>query len=99
MQEMQVWFLGWKDPLEKETATHFSILAWRIPRSEKPGGLQSMGSQRVRLDLVTKTTTGKTTELGVKLGARSRMSRLKGTTAMAQSQGERPAVGPHLYFR
>ena len=34
---------GWEDPLEKEMATHFSILAWRIPRTEKPGGLQSMG--------------------------------------------------------
>ena len=39
-----------KDPLEKEMATHSSILAWRIPRTEEPGGLQSMGSQRVRHD-------------------------------------------------
>ena len=38
-----VQFLGWEDPLEKEMATHFSILAWRIPRTEEPGGLQSMG--------------------------------------------------------
>ena len=40
--------------LEEEIATHSSILAWRIPRIEQPGGLQSMGSQRVRHDLVTK---------------------------------------------
>ena len=39
--------LGWEDPLEKGTATHSNILAWRIPRTEEPGGLQSMGSQRV----------------------------------------------------
>ena len=42
--------LGWEDPLEKEMATHSSILAWRIPWMEEPGGLQSMGSQRVRDD-------------------------------------------------
>ena len=39
--------LGWEDVLEKEMATHSSILAWRIPQTEEPGGLQSMGSQRV----------------------------------------------------
>ena len=39
--------LGWKDPLEKEMATHFSILAWKIPWTEESGGLQFMGSQRV----------------------------------------------------
>ena len=39
---------GWEDPLEEEMATHSSILAWRIPRTEEPGGLQSMGSQKVR---------------------------------------------------
>ena len=42
--------LGWEDLLEKEMATHSSILAWRIPRTEEPGGLQSMGSQRVGHD-------------------------------------------------
>ena len=42
--------LCWEDPLEKEMATHSSILAWRIPWMEEPGGLQSMGSQRVRDD-------------------------------------------------
>ena len=45
---------GLEDPLEEGTATHSSILAWRIPRTEVPGGLQSMGSQRARQDLVTK---------------------------------------------
>ena len=45
--------LGLKDPLEKEMVTCSSILAWKIPRTEKPGGLQSMGSQRVRHHLVT----------------------------------------------
>ena len=43
--------LGWEDPLEKEMATHSSILAWEIPWTEEPGGLQPMGSQRVRCDL------------------------------------------------
>ena len=46
--------LGWEDPLEKEMATHSSTLAWKIPWTEEPGGLQSMGSQRVRHDLTTK---------------------------------------------
>ena len=45
VQETRVWSLGWEDPLEKEMATHSSILAWRIPRTEEPGGLQSMESQ------------------------------------------------------
>ena len=48
MGKVQVCSLGQKDPLEKEMATHFSILAWKNPWTEKPGGLQSMGSQRVR---------------------------------------------------
>ena len=47
MQETQVSSLGQKDPLEKEMATHSSILTWRIPWTGEPGGLQSMGSQRV----------------------------------------------------
>ena len=50
MQETWVQSLGQKDPLEKEMATHSSILAWRIPWTEEPGGLQSLGSQRVRHD-------------------------------------------------
>ena len=47
MQETQFQFLGREDPLEKEIATHASILAWRIPLTEEPGGLQSMGSQEL----------------------------------------------------
>ena len=43
MQEIWVWSLGWKDPLEKEMATHADILAWRIPWTEEPGGLQPIG--------------------------------------------------------
>ena len=47
MQETWVWSMGWEDPLEEDMATHSSILAWWIPWTEEPGGLQSMGSQRV----------------------------------------------------
>ena len=47
MQETQVQSLGQEDPLEKEMATHSSILAWRIPQTEEPSRIQSMGSQRV----------------------------------------------------
>ena len=43
MQETRVQSLGWEDPLEKEMATHSSILAWKSPRTEEPGRLQSMG--------------------------------------------------------
>ena len=50
MQEIQVQSLDWGDTLEKRMATHSSILAWRIPWTEEPGGLQVMGSQRVRHD-------------------------------------------------
>ena len=45
-KDMQIGSLGWEDPLEESMATHISILAWRIPWTEEPGGLQSMGSQR-----------------------------------------------------
>ena len=51
--ETQVWSLGWKDPLEKRMATHANILAWRIPRMEEPGGLQSKELQRVGHDWAT----------------------------------------------
>ena len=55
MQETRVQSLGWEDALEKEMATHFSILAWKISWTEEPGGLQSMGSQRVGHNRVTNT--------------------------------------------
>ena len=61
--ETQVWSLGWEDPVEKDMATHTSILAWRMPWTEEPGRLQSMGLQRVRHDWVTNTLTF-TTVLG-----------------------------------
>ena len=51
---MQVPSLGWEDPLEKEMATHSSVPTWRISWTVEPGGLQSMGSQRVRHDLATR---------------------------------------------
>ena len=56
MQETQVQSLGWEDLLEKEMATHSSILAWKIPWTEEPGGLQPMESQRVRHDRATSHT-------------------------------------------
>ena len=59
MQETWVRPLGRDGPLERGMATHFSILAWRIPRTEEPNGLQSMESQRVRHDWATNTLKGK----------------------------------------
>ena len=53
VREAQVQSLGWEDPLEKEMPTHSSTLAWKIPWTEEPGRLQSMGSQRVRHDWAT----------------------------------------------
>ena len=50
MRETRVQSLGWEDPLEKEMAIHSRTIAWKIPRTEEPGRLQPMGSQRVRHD-------------------------------------------------
>ena len=61
-QEMQVRSLGWEDTLEEDMATYSSILAWRIPWTEEPGGLQSMGSQKSWQDLATKQTKSKNNE-------------------------------------
>ena len=55
MKVTRVLSLGWEDPLEEGMATHSSILAWEIPWTEELGRLQSMGSQRVRHELVTNT--------------------------------------------
>ena len=55
MEDTRVWFLDWEDPLEKGMATHLSILAWRIPKTEEPGGLQSVGSQGVGHEWLTHT--------------------------------------------
>ena len=57
MRETWVWSLGWEDTLEKEMATHSSILVWKIPWMEQLGGLQSMGLQRVRHNWATNTFT------------------------------------------
>ena len=57
-QEMWVWSLDGEDPLEEKMATHASILAWKIPWTEEPGGLQSMGCQRVRHDWHTSQSAG-----------------------------------------
>ena len=57
MQEMGVRFLGQEDRLEKEMTTHSSILAWEIPRTEKPGSVQSMGLQKSETQLSDSTTT------------------------------------------
>ena len=54
MQEMQIQPMGGDDPLEEGMTTHSNILAWEIPWTEEPGGLQSIGLQRVGQDLVTK---------------------------------------------
>ena len=64
-QEMRVRFLGREDPLKKEMATHPSTLAWEIPWTKEPGGLQSVGSKRVRHDLVTKQQQRMETHLKV----------------------------------
>ena len=56
MQEMQVPSLGWEAPLEKEMATHSGILGWEIPWTKEPSELQSMGLQRIRIDLLTEHT-------------------------------------------
>ena len=56
MQETRIWSLDQEDPLEKGMATHARILAWRIPCTEEPGGLQSVGLQRVRHSRATKHT-------------------------------------------
>ena len=60
MQEIQVQSLGQEDPLQKGTATYSSILAWRIPWTEEPGGPQPMGLQRVRHDRATDTVKHRT---------------------------------------
>ena len=61
MQETQVWSLGWEDPLEKGMATDCSILTWKIPWTEEPGGLQCKGWQRVGHNWETNTLTFKGT--------------------------------------
>ena len=59
LAEQRIWVrsLGGEDPLEEEMATHYSLLAWEIPWTEEPGGLQTMGSQRSQTWLSNQTTT------------------------------------------
>ena len=82
MKENRVHFLGWEVPLEKGMAIHSSILAWRIPWTQKPGGRQSMGLQRVRRDWATNThewsqsTIAKNTKW-IKINTKSRSSHFK----------------------
>ena len=64
MQETQVQFLGWEDPLEQEMATHSSIFAWRIPWTEEPGRLQSMRSQE--LDMTEQLSTCRIIVIAIK---------------------------------
>ena len=63
VKEAWVQSLGWEDPLEEGMATNSSILAWRIPWTEEPGSLQSMGSTRVGYDLATQPTNQLTMEI------------------------------------
>ena len=77
MQATQVWSLGLEDPLEEEMATHSSILAWRIPWTEEPGGLPSTGSWRVGHNWVTVTTNTSCSELSWEMG--QGMERMRGT--------------------
>ena len=65
MQEMQVWSLGWEDPLVKEMATHSSILIWEIPWTEEPGGPPSMGSQKSGTRLSNWTTNHSVLEISL----------------------------------
>ena len=74
VQETWVQFLGQEDPLEKEMATHSSILAWKIPWTEEPGGLQSMGLQTVGHDRATNTFTGLTFQDSKELISLTRLS-------------------------
>ena len=80
--ETQVQSLGWQDPLEKGMATHSSILAWKIPWTEEPGGLQSMGWQRVRHEWVTNTfIEGSSSQVGQVLDSTGEMPSLLDSTA------------------
>ena len=76
MQEMWVWSLGWEDPLEKEMAPHSSTLAWEIPWTEEPGGLQSMGSQKSQTERRNNNKT-KVTEGMVELESHQQILKLK----------------------
>ena len=86
MQETQVWFLGWEDPLKKEIATHSSTHSWKIPRREEPGRLQSMGLQRVGHDWVTKLLAVKICPLLTALSLNNPFSQITMITVLINSQ-------------
>ena len=85
MQEMCGRFLGQEDPLEKEMASHSSILAWKIPWAGEPGTLQSVGFQRVRHNLATKQQ--QQTVLDYKMSAEDKWEHSKYRTALEGDQG------------
>ena len=86
IRETQVQSLGWEDPLEKGKATHSSILAWWIPWTEESGGLQSMGSQRVRHDWVARPTHSAMTGVLIRKGEMGGDMR-RGHVSWRQRQG------------
>ena len=86
MQEMLVQLLGWEDPLEESMATHSSVLAWRILWTEEPGGLWSMGSQRVGHDWATNTLKKKKTFLTIQLSSAKQLP----STVELEANGQRP---------
>ena len=90
MWETWVLSLGREDPLEKEMATHSSILAWRIPWTEEPGGLQPTGSQRVGHDWSTLLTSNQEREIPSSIG--------KGETQSQRNEWH-PSSDPHRGFR
>ena len=104
MQETQVRSLGWEDPLEERMATHSSILAWRIPWTEEPGGLQFLGWQRVRHRYADDTTLMAESEeelkrLLMKVKEESEKVGLKlNTQKMKIIQGIFPTQGSNLGF-
>ena len=91
MRETRVWSLGREDPLEKEMATHSSIHAWKIPWTEEPGGLWSMGSQKVGHDWATslllflskRCLTNNKKEMGTQMAKWSKYMNRKRKTWMA----------------
>ena len=95
MWETWVRSLGWEDPLEKEMATHSSILAWKIPRTEEPGRLQSTGSQRVRHDWATSLSLSLKTDYWSKLYPGVSVNILQGISSLLSvSHG---SSFPHSY--
>ena len=88
VQDTWVWSLGWEDPLEKEMATHSSILAWKMPWMEEPGRLQSMGLQRVWHDWGTSLSPDSSVSKESACGAADR-----GDTGLIPRSGRSPGEG------